>query len=90
MSLPIPQLGYPGDFASISEKVDWCVMMIKRMAEASQNPIETISDSYKVINPPFVPRRQLDALGATTQEVAEVLATVLTDMHQRGVTGGPG
>jgi len=90
MSLPIDGLGRPGDFASIDEKVNWLMATMDKIVRASQGGIETISDDYQVLNAPAVPRRSINPLTDTTQEVAETLATLLSDLHQRGVSGGPG
>lgn len=90
MSLPIANLGRPLDFAGYDEKINWLMAMMDKIVLSSQSGIETIADDFQVINPPATPRRVIDPSSDTTQQVAETLATLLADLHQRGVSGGPG
>jgi hypothetical protein len=61
----------------------WIIMMIGRICDASQEDSGTYADPYTVIN--TTPLRALDAQTATTEQVAEVLATFLDDTKRRGM-----
>ena len=90
MSLPIDGLGRPSDLASVDEKLNWLMAMMDKVVLSSQAGIETIADGYRVYNPPALPRQIINPTLDTAQDVAETVATLLSDLHQRGVSGGPG
>jgi hypothetical protein len=90
MSMPIASLGKPGPMASADEKINWLMNMMDQLTSASQGSIDTIADSYNVADDGGVPTRVLVPSTATVTDVANVLATLLRDLHKRGVNGGPG
>lgn len=88
MSQPVALIAKPGPFSSLEEKVNWLMIMVDKLAAASQDGLDTIADSYEITNPPASPSRAFDPTTATTSDVANVLATLLADYRQRGVSGG--
>ena len=88
MSQPIAILGKPDIMAPLETKVEWLMAVVEKLAAASQDGMDTIADAYEVANPPASPVRTFDPSSATTADVANVLATLLADYTQRGVSGG--
>lgn len=74
---------------SLQQQVDWLMMMVQQILQATQDDPETIADSYKVEGLSF-PTRDLDANAATPEQVRVVLATFLSDWRARGVSRGTG
>ncbi len=73
--------------SSVEAKLDWCIRAIQEISRASYvaDP-GVIADGFSVSN--VTTSRTLDADTATTAEVADVLATLLQDLKQRGAKRG--
>ncbi len=75
----------PGAGASADAKIDWLMKVVQSLALASRQEGSTLADPY-TITPPAPPVRTLDATASpTAQDVANVLATFLSDMQKRGL-----
>ena len=79
---PFQPFNQPSPNAPIDVKVNWCIDAINRIADASQEDSGTYADPYTVTN--TTPLRTLNAQTATLAQVAEVLATWLSDTKKRG------
>ena len=88
MSTPVAFIGKPGPNASIDQRLSWIETILERLSAASQDGTDTIADSFEITNPPAVPVRTLDPSTATARDVANVVSTFLSDLRQRGVSGG--
>lgn len=72
-------LGAPHELHGFEQWVQWALSEIER---ASYEGIDTAADAYTVTN--FTETRELDASTATTQDIANVLCTFLSDLKKRG------
>lgn len=85
---PIQTIAKPGPNAPLERKVDWLMNVIDRIEAASQEDTGAIADPYSVTN--TTPLRTINAQTATLAQVAEVVATFLSDMKKRGMNRAAG
>lgn len=80
---PIESVGArPGPTASVADKVNWCMDMIDKIVQASRDESSTLAQPFEITN--NTATRALDPTTATTNDVAKVLATLITDMKRGG------
>jgi hypothetical protein len=72
---------------STEAKLDWCIEHIKRLTQASHaDDPNKVADGFTVTN--LTENRSLNVATATTAQVAQVLGTLLDDLHKRGAKRG--
>lgn len=71
--------------ASLGQKVDWCVAVIRQIADASRQEGSAVADTIQLSNVPSPFVNTFDPTTATLPEVANCLATLLRIMQKRGV-----
>jgi len=81
-------LGQPSfPIATASQEVKWLAEGLAEVQRASHDQItEEIADAYTLSN--VTETRTLNVSTATTADIANVLATLLLDMKNRGVKRG--
>jgi Holliday junction resolvasome RuvABC endonuclease subunit len=85
---PIQLFNKPPSNAPLERKVEWIMDMLDRIVKASQEDTATIADSFEITN--ATPNRTLDSGTATLAQVAQVVATFLSDMKKRGMNRAAG
>lgn len=86
---PVSLPGRPGRDATIAAKVDWLMAAVDKLALASRTADPNqMADAYTTSH--VTTTRTLDVSTATLADVANVLGTVLQDMHRRGIHRGTG
>ncbi|MBW3099192.1 hypothetical protein [Pseudohoeflea coraliihabitans] len=77
----------PFNTAASGPEVRWLTEAMAEVRKASHEQVtEQIADAYTLSN--FTETRTLDASTATASDIANVLATLLWDMQNRGVKRG--
>ena len=77
----------PFSVATATPEVQWLAQAVNEIQRASHDQVtEEVADAYTLSN--VTPTRTLDPTSATTADIANVLATLLQDMKNRGVKRG--